>query len=249
VTLAVPADVMPLFRTAFLCRDIAVVDLEGDLPAHGPDAADYHSPIGSYLRHLDLQLPPEKFRSYIDVPPAELAKPAGTKLTIGLVWAPRPLGEISIRRNIALGELLSLAEIPGVALYSLQVGPHAKDLERRDAGVLVTDLSRRLRDWNDTASHMAALDLIISIDSAPLHLAGAMRRPVIGLLPFVSCWRWGARDTDRTPWYPSMRLLRQSAVGDWSAVVHQLHQVVTNHLACPDRELLEIKQWLSPTST
>jgi hypothetical protein len=155
----------------------------------------------------------------------------------GLVWAPRPLGEISIRRNVAVGDLFALAEIPGVALYSLQVGPHAGDLERHGGQVLVTDLSRRLRDWSDTAAYMAALDLIITIDSGPLHLAGALGRPTIGLLPHVSCWRWGARDAESTPWYPSLRLLRQSAVGDWGSVIHQLRHTVINRIANPDRDL------------
>jgi hypothetical protein len=240
VTLAVPSDLVPLFRSnraagrPFSWSNLEVVNLEGDLPA-----ADYHSAIGSYLRFLDLELPPARFRPYFAAEPAQLRKPAGTKLTIGLVWAPRPLGEISIRRNFALGDFFSLAEIPGVALYSLQVGAAAHDIERHGGQVLVTDLSRRLRDWSDTAAYMAALDLIISIDSGPLHLAGALGRPTIGLLPFVSCWRWGARNTDTTPWYTSLRLLRQSAVGDWGGVIHQLGHTVVNRIANPDRDLQE----------
>jgi ADP-heptose:LPS heptosyltransferase len=79
---------------------------------------------------------------------------------------------------------------------------------------------------------MAALDLVVSVDSAPLHLAGAMGRPCVGLIPEVPCWRWGFA-TDRTPWYPSMRLLRQSKHGDWSGPLHQLHHLVGNRLADP----------------
>lgn len=236
ITLAVPRDLMPLFRAGVFypkaCRNLEIVDLEGDLPTW----CHYHSAIGSYLRFLDLELPPTRFRPYFAAEP-ELPKPPGTELTIGLVWAPRPLGEISIRRNFALGDFFALAEIPGVALYSLQVGAAAHDVQRHGGQVLVTDLSRQLRDWSDTAAYMAALDLIITIDSGPLHLAGALGRPTIALLPYVSCWRWGARDTDRTPWYPSMRLLRQSAVGDWSGPLHQLQHIVKNRIADPDWEL------------
>ena len=128
-----------------------------------------------------------------------------------------------------LGDLIEhLAPIPGVALYSLQVGEAARELVA-GPGVVIHDLSRRLRDWGDTAAYMAALDLIVSVDSAPLHLAGAMGRPCVGLLPYVPCWRWGF-DADRTPWYPTMRLLRQHAVGDWRGVIRQLHHLGANRV-------------------
>jgi len=226
VTLAVPRDLLGLFRWPFwfpALNNLKVVDIEGDLPT-----ADYHSAICSYPRHLDLELPPQQFSPYIAGSPAELEKPPGTQLTIGLVWAPRPLGEISARRSVPLGLLLELAAIPGVALYSLQVGAAARDLEA-GPGVLVQDLSRQLRDWRDTAAYMSALDLIVSVDSAPLHLAGAMGLPCVGLLPYVPCWRWGFH-TDRTPWYPSMRLLRQAAPGDWRTPLHQLRNLVQQRL-------------------
>jgi hypothetical protein len=225
ITLAVPSDLLSLMQAAARGR-WRVVDIEGDLPA-----ADFHSAICSYLRHLAVELPPEttRFRRYFDAPPTWFTTPAsGTKLRIGLVWAPRPLGEISARRTVPLGMLLELAAIPGVALYSLQVGAAARELEA-GPGVLVRDLSRQLRDWHDTAAYMQALDLIVSVDSAPLHLAGALGRPCVGLLPYVPCWRWGFH-TDQTPWYPTMRLLRQPAPGDWSSVIQQLRDLVADRI-------------------
>lgn len=237
VTLAVPRDLIPLFAGSLRLglSGMDLVDLEGDLLGVRRRVADFHSPMSSYLRHLDLQLPPEKCQPYIHAEPAPLDKPAGTQLTIGLVWAPRPLDDRSARRIVPLGDLVGLHRIPGVALYSLQVGEAARELEG-GPGVLVEDLSRRLRDWADTAAYMAALDLIVSVDSAPLHLAGAMGRPCVGLLPYVPCWRWGF-DSDRTPWYPSMRLLRQAAHADWSGPLHQLHHLVRDRIADPDWEL------------
>ena len=225
ISLAVPSDLMSLMRAAARGR-WRTLDIEGDLPE-----ADYHSPICSYVRHLGVELPPEttRFRRYFDSPPTWFTTPpSGTKLTIGLVWAPRPLGEVSARRIVPLGMLLELAAIPGAALYSLQVGAAARELDA-GPGVLVRDLSRQLRDWHDTAAYMRALDLIVSVDSAPLHLAGALGRPCVGLLPYVPCWRWGFH-TDRTPWYPTMRLLRQAAPGDWSEPCAQLRQLVCNRV-------------------
>jgi hypothetical protein len=251
ITLAAPRDLLPLFAWPRFraCPMLELVDLEGDLPADGPDRADYHSPVCSYLRHLDVELPSAKLTRYLTAEPVVLDKPPGTRLAIGLVWAPRSLpgslGERSARRGVPLGELVGLAAIPGVALYSLQVGPHGSGPHGSDgaahelaagAGVLVHDLSRRLRDWADTASYMAALDLIVSVDSAPLHLAGAMGRPVIGLLPHLPCWRWGFA-TERTSWYPTMRLLRQAAHDDWSGPLHELHHLVRGRIADPDWEL------------
>ena len=225
ISLAVPSDLMSLMRAAARGR-WRTLDIEGDLPI-----ADYHSPICSYLRHLELDLPACR-RGYLESLRHEdrplIEPPPNTRLTIGLVWAPRPLGEISARRVVPLGLLVELAAIPGVALYSLQVGAAARELEA-GPGVLIRDLSRQLRDWRDTAAYMEELDLIVSVDSAPLHLAGAIGRPCVGLLPFVPCWRWGF-NTDRSPWYPSMQLLRQAAPGDWSEPFAQLHQLVCNRV-------------------
>lgn len=230
ITLAVPRDLMSLMQASAdgRWRRWRTIDIEGDLPA-----ADFHSPIASYPRHLGIDLPAWR-RPYLDAYRYEdlplIEPPPGTKLTIGLVWAPRPLGETSARRIVPLGMLLELAAIPGVALYSLQVGAAARELEA-GPGVLVRDLSRQLRDWRDTAAYMQELDLIVSVDSAPLHLAGALGRPCIALLPFVPCWRWGFH-ADQTPWYPTMRLLRQAAPGVWSGPIQQLRELV-EWLRCP----------------
>jgi hypothetical protein len=157
-------------------------------------------------------------------------KPPGTRLAVGLVWAPRPLGEASRRRSVPLGMLLELACIPGVQLYGLQVGDAARDIERLGAEVLVHDLEPRLRDWADTAAHIAGLDVVVSIDSAPLHLAGAMGKDCVGLLPYVPCWRWGFERRD-SPWYPTMQLLRQRAPGDWSGPIKELRHLLHNAVA------------------
>jgi ADP-heptose:LPS heptosyltransferase len=81
----------------------------------------------------------------------------------------------------------------------------------------VIDPTHMIKDFGDTAALIETLDVVISCDSAPLHLSGALGKRAIAVLPHVAEWRWG-RDGDRTPWYPSMTLVRQPKAGDWHAV-------------------------------
>jgi len=83
------------------------------------------------------------------------------------------------------------------------------------------DLPAPLADFADTAALLAELDLVISVDTATAHLAGALGRPVWTLLPFVPDWRWGLNRQD-TPWYPKMRLFRQKTAGDWQEVIQRV---------------------------
>jgi len=161
------------------------------------------------------------------VPPARLARPLprppGTRLTIGLVWA----GKTTPRdRSWPLETLLPLLEDPRFAWFSLQLGPRAADLAALGADALVRDLGALLNGFAATAAVMADLDLMISIDSAPAHLAGALGRPVWVLLRKVSDWRW--RDEgETTPWYPSMRLFRQADPSDFAGPVAEVRAALT----------------------
>jgi hypothetical protein len=101
---------------------------------------------------------------------------------------------------------------------SLQVNARAADLATLPAGA-VTDLAPELRDFAETAGAIANLDLVIAVDTAVAHVAGAMGKPVWLMLPLCPDWRWLlARDED-SPWYPTMRLYRQRALGDWADVI------------------------------
>jgi hypothetical protein len=84
-----------------------------------------------------------------------------------------------------------------------------------------------LRSFDDTAAVMAALDLVISVDSAPAHLAAALGKPTWVLLPYSADWRWGIARDD-SPWYPTARLFRQQSVGDWSAVIATVDAALDN---------------------
>ncbi len=114
----------------------------------------------------------------------------------------------------------ALLNIPGVKYFSLQKGAPATELESIPAGTVI-DLSACLEDFADTAATIQELDLVISIDTAVAHLAGALGKPVWTLLPFAPDWRWMLERED-TPWYPTMRLFRQLAPGDWASVIKRV---------------------------
>jgi ADP-heptose:LPS heptosyltransferase len=94
-----------------------------------------------------------------------------------------------------------------------------------EAGLI--DATEHITDFADTAALMAELDLIITVDTAAAHLAGALGRPVWTLLPVVPDWRWGLERED-TPWYPTMRLFRQRAPGDWDGVIQRVAAALVN---------------------
>lgn len=138
-------------------------------------------------------------------------------LRVGLAWRGDPTHENDRNRSIDPGKLLPLIRIPGITFYSLQIQPgNAVPKEVPDSQI--RDLLGDITDFADTAALMSGLDLIITVDTAVAHLAGALGRPVWTLLPFVPDWRWGLEKED-TPWYPTMRLFRQPSMNDWDSVV------------------------------
>jgi tetratricopeptide (TPR) repeat protein len=138
-------------------------------------------------------------------------------LKIGLVWAGRPEHANNHRRSLALTALAPLFQVPGVSFASLQVGDPAAELAANSA-LKIADFSPQLTDFNETAGALAALDLLIAVDTSAAHLAGALGRPVWVLLPSVTDWRWLLGREDNR-WYPTMRLFRQQADEPWAAVI------------------------------
>ncbi len=137
------------------------------------------------------------------------------RLKIGLVWAGLPSHQNNQRRSIGITPFKRLLDIPGLLFYSLQKGPAAAELE--EVGTLVHDLAPSLNDFADTAAAIAQLDLVITVDTAVAHLAGAMGKPTWVLLPFASDWRWGHTLSD-SAWYPTLKLFRQTQSGVWENV-------------------------------
>ena len=145
----------------------------------------------------------------------------GSKFKVGLVWAGNPDQENDHLRSIPLMELLTLADIPGLQLFGLQKGTAANQMREIPADICLIDLGNELEDFSDTAAAMINLDLIVSVCTAPAHLAGALGRPVWTLLSHAADWRW-MLDRDDSPWYPTMRLFRQPRCDDWQGALRQL---------------------------
>lgn len=161
--------------------------------------------------------------SYLRVPNGARVRwrsrlPPGEKLKIGLVWAGDPSHVRDRQRSIALDALEPLLSNGNVEWFSLQKGHAAKQLESSPSRERIVDLAPDLLEYADTAAAIEQLDLVITVDTSVAHLAGALGRPVWVMLPLVADWRWlDARDD--SPWYPTMRLFRQTAAGEWSEVV------------------------------
>jgi hypothetical protein len=140
---------------------------------------------------------------------------------VGIVWAGRPEHQNDRNRSCRLEHFAGLAQIPGVRLIGLQKGPAASQADAASCRQWVLSLGGELKDFADTAAVISHLDLVISVDTAVVHLAGAMAKPVWVLLPFVPDWRWMLNRED-SPWYPTMRLFRQRRPGDWPDVFNRL---------------------------
>lgn len=161
-------------------------------------------------------------------PPADLAarfkaataRSAGT-LKVGIAWAGRGDQRDDSRRSAGLAPFIELIGLERVALFGLQVGPRAGDIAALGLIGLITDLSPGLEDFAATAAAIDALDLVISIDSAVAHLAGALGRPVWLALSLTGDWRYLSKRND-SPWYPSMRIFRQARFGDWASVFRNI---------------------------
>jgi tetratricopeptide (TPR) repeat protein len=207
-----------------------------------PGTFDRHCPMmslplafGTTLATIPRTVPYLAAQATADVWRGRLAALSGVR--VGLCWAgnareDQPAAHaIDRRRSITLAHYAPLAGIAGVQFVSLQKGEAAAQATVPQAGLVLHDWTDALDDFADTAALIAALDLVITVDTAVAHLAGALGKPVWILNRFDACWRW-LLDRDDSPWYPTARLLHQPAPGDWdsviAAVAAALRQVVAD---------------------
>ena len=143
----------------------------------------------------------------------------GPGLKVGLFWSTESRNRMTPLRSLELGMLAPLARARGVRFYSLQRGAAAGQARPKD--MALTDLSSELTDFADDAGLLASVDLVITINTATAHLAGALGRPVWTLIHYPPDWRWleGRRDS---PWYPTMRLFQRGRTERWETVIERV---------------------------
>lgn len=253
VVLVAQPELVSLFRESGVADEI-IPEPELVRSARGPDGAtnvsvnlprlraagvDAHLPIMSVGRVLGvdgLQIPGQDVFLQVSPTRRERARaqlnalcPPGAR-RIGLVWsgsssAHAEFSKTARRRNAPLSDLRPIWNLPGACFLSFQLGdPAAERLEFPQ--LLAPELSG---DYADTAALLAELDLLITVDTSIAHVAGGMGVPVWLLSRFDSCWRW-LRDREDSPWYPSMRVFRQGAPGDWAGLATKLRTELTDQL-------------------
>ncbi|MGD0958964.1 MAG: tetratricopeptide repeat protein [Methylomonas sp.] len=158
-----------------------------------------------------------------------------TKPKIGLVWQGSTINPNDYSRSIPLELWEPILQLP-LEFYSLQKEVHQKDIETLRHFRQIVTFFEELNDFSDTAALIAEMDLVISVDTAVAHLAGALAKPVWILLPFTPDFRWGL-DSSISPWYPTATMLRQSASGDWPRVMAQLVDRLEKLLNAPSPNL------------
>ncbi|MBL6455555.1 tetratricopeptide repeat protein [Belnapia sp. T6] len=182
-----------------------------------------HAPLLS-LPHLLGEAEPRPGPAYLAADPARAAAWAARLCQgprAGLVWAGNPRHLNDRNRSLPVAVLAPLLAQPGRRWISLQVGPRAADIAAAGLDGVLQDVAPALTDFAETAAALAQLDLLVTVDTAVAHLAGAMGVECWLLLPFAPDWRWGLLG-ERSPWYPSLRLFRQPAPGDSAGLLPAL---------------------------
>jgi len=222
IVCALPELVSLLSSIEGVCQS---VDRNGPLPEF-----DVHIPVLSlpFLFKTTSETIPNT-TPYIHPDPIKVAGWRGktssnTHLKVALTWAGQEYPDP--KRSIPFNECLSLFSLSELDIYSLQFGKGAEELSSLPPEGTVHDYTKQVSDFSDTAALIANLDLVISVDTAVAHLAGAMGKPVWLLLPFVSDWRWQLDRSDSL-WYPTMKIFRQSTAGDWAGVVDRVKEELT----------------------
>ena len=208
-------------------------------------------PLPAFDLHCPLLSLPLAFATELGTIPAQipyLAPPQGRiavwrdrlpprRPLIGLAWSGAPIHDNDLNRSIALETLAPLLDLPDVTFVSLQ-----HDVRERDLPVLcklpnLHRLEARFCDFADSAAAISLLDAVIAVDTAVAHVAGALGKPLMLLLPFAADFRW-LRERHDSPWYPTARLYRQPEFGDWQSVVASLrHDLAQTEFAPPRRKM------------
>jgi tetratricopeptide (TPR) repeat protein len=227
----------PLIDLLRSCPGIDELTTQSDKPP----TFDFHAPLLSLPRILGTStgnIPGEV--PYLSAR-EDLVQQWGERLNeddafkIGVAWQGNPLHRWDGLRSVSLSQFAQLSEVRGVRLFSLQKGAGTEQLAQ--AQFPISDCGSEIRDFMDTAAVMMNLDLVITCDSAVAHLAGALGIPVWVALPFTPDWRW-LLDREDSPWYPTMRLFRQTKFRDWDGVFQRITAALTESLRADNEPLV-----------
>lgn len=231
---------LPLLKSRFGAARLEILAEKELLPLlQGLDCLDALHPVGQrkelrFDRHVPMLSLPERCGALPDTLPtaAYLSVPSDKTVPdwagdprqkIGIVWAGRPSHSDDRYRSIPFRQFAPLLALSGRLFVSLQLGEARTALatDRMAGRAKVIDHGVALKDFGDSAAAIAALDLLITVDTAAAHLAGALGKPVWTLLSMGAEWRWGFKG-QATPWYPSMRLYRQRPLTGWEEVIERV---------------------------
>lgn len=229
ITLECKSELQPIFIALPLVKFT-----DARTAQYSPGDFDFYCPVMSLMGVLGVDatnIPPPV---QIVVPEeaqkkfSKISDKNSKKLKIGIVWSGSITFKDNAKRACTLEQFLRMAELHNVQLYSLQKGEREKDLEQLQLTPLIIDLSKQLENFGDTAAAIQALDVIVMTDSSVAHLAGSLNKPIINLQQYKPYWLYYP-ELDGTPWYPSMRIIRQKKSGDWNSVFDQLLQMIKSY--------------------
>lgn len=221
IILISPSHLISLFKTV---EGIDKLMTAGEISR---SAFDVYSPLMSlpYIFETTLESIPANI-PYLIASSQPKLKTSQAKLNVGVIWAGSPTHKNDQNRSCKLVDFIPILQTPKVAFYSLQKGKKSQELQQLPDTIKVRNLESQLNTYADTAAIVDQLDLMISVDTSVAHLAGALGKPVWTLLCYNPDWRW-LLERDDTPWYPTMRLFRQSQPGDWQDVIKQVQQALS----------------------
>jgi tetratricopeptide (TPR) repeat protein len=228
VVLECPPPLVPLLAT---CPGINRLVAHGsELPEFAAQASLLSLPgtLGTTLGTIPARVP------YLHADPRRRHRwqqelQGASAFNVGIAWQGNPQHPHDRIRSVPLEQFAPLAQVTGVRLVRLQRGPGSDQLSQLNGGWAVLDPGKWPEDpaeaWEETAALMSALDLVVTVDTALAHLAGAMAVPVWIALPRIPDWRWLLNRED-SPWYPTMRLFRQECPGDWYEVFARIAEAL-----------------------
>jgi len=214
-------------RAVYLCGPVPnLLDLvsdnigvDGIVPLSGPFECDYVIGSMSLPWRCGVELDGVVGGAYFKAEPASI--PQRGKLNVGLVWRGNPAYGQDVHRSMPFSEFCPLFDIPGAAFYSLQAGPASLEVTNLGLDGFVANLEPLAKTWRDTARLIQALDVVVTVDTAVAHLAGALGKPVFILVTNASDWRWN-RNSRKTVWYDSATVIRQKKQDEWGHCINMV---------------------------